>query len=308
MKKTDSIIIIAGPTACGKSALAMDLVKQLNGCIINADSLQIYDDLPILTARPSPDDLKQAPHKLYGFLKGTERFSVARWREMALDAIDWSRKNNLQPIIVGGTGLYLMALMQGISAVPTIPPEIFHELENLELDDLYITLLLEDPDMALKLHPNDRQRITRALSVMRATGKSLSAWQAQDSDGTTEHAYTKILILPEREELNLIAEHRFDHMMAAGALQEVKDLLAKGYPSSAPIFKAVGASQLVAHLEGKHSLDEAITLAKIATRQYIKRQYTWFRWQFESDVTLSFPYSHPHLSSIQEFINRDQNF
>jgi tRNA dimethylallyltransferase len=312
MKKADSVIVIAGPTACGKSTLAMDLAEKYKGCIINADSLQVYKDLTILTARPSSEDLSTAPHKLYGIIDSEERFSVARWRDMALHEIDCAIKNDMQPIIVGGTGLYLQALMHGISAVPTIPQEIFQQiLDDLEqkgLDYLYDSLSKEDPVMAHKLHPNNSQRIIRALSVIRATGKSLSTWHQQDKDSGIDITFLKLLILPDREELNHLADARFDLMMAKGAVQEVQKLMEKGYPRNSPIFKALGVAQLMAHLENTITLDEAIGLTKIATRQYIKRQFTWFRHQFEADVTLSFPYSHQHLSSIQEFLNKDQHF
>jgi len=295
------VTIIAGPTGCGKSAMAADIAAE-KGVVINADSMQLYQDLTILTARPDPNLLEKAPHKLYGILKGDAVCSVAQWRNLAIKEICETLEQNLHPIVVGGTGLYLQALTQGLSTIPPIQAQVREELARKQSDDLYTMLQQEDPLMAERLHPNDQYRIIRALEVMRSTGHSLKYWQTQGRDRKDEFKFTKLLILPDREELYTIANKRFDQMIADGAVAEVEALLSKNYPSSSPIFKAIGVQELSAYLKRKISLDEAVAQAKTSTRQYIKRQYTWFRWQFEADFSLSRPYQIQDLEQIQEFL------
>lgn len=311
MNDAKPVIVIAGPTGSGKSALAMDLANHYNGCIINADSMQLYADLAIITAHPCLEDLQKAPHKLYGILKGNERFSVARWRVMALEELNRAFRHHLQPIVVGGTGLYIHALLRGIASVPSIPEsiqrKIHEELESNGSEFLYELLKREDPLMASTLHPHDRQRISRALCVIRATGKSLKTWYEQDRDQQSNLTFIKLLILPNREQLYSLADQRFDRMIENGALEEVQDLIDKGYPKSSPIFKALGVLELAGYLQNQSSLHEAVSRAKIATRQYIKRQYTWFRRQYEADFILPHSYSEMHRATIINFMNQNRH-
>jgi tRNA dimethylallyltransferase len=255
--------------------------------------------------------MQRAPHKLYGVLKGHERFSVARWQDMAIDELDWAFHHQLQPIVVGGTGLYLKALLEGISHVPPIPEsiaqEVSQEFESKAPESLYEALKNEDPLMAKRLHSHDRKRIVRALSVMRATGKSLRTWQEQDRDHQPNHTFIKLLILPDREQLYSLADQRFDRMIENGVIQEIQAVIKKGYPDDSPIFKALGFTELVDYLQNKSNLHDAITRAKITTRQYIKRQYTWFRRQYEADFILPHPYEEKHRSDIINFMNQNRH-
>ena len=275
-KPQKSALLIAGPTASGKSALAMRLAMERNGIIINADSMQVYRELRILTARPTVEEEAAAPHRLYGHASGVLDYSVARWRDEAVAEIEACWGQQRLPILCGGTGLYFRALEEGLAAVPPIAPGVRQHWREFK-GDLHKELAKRDPAMAQRLRPTDRQRITRALEVVESTGKSLLDWQEQqESDGlfggvSVERLYVQV----DRDELYIRADKRFDAMVEKGALEEVRRL--PSLPPEQPIMKAIGVPELSAHLRGECSLGEAVVRAKLATRRYIKRQLTWWR-------------------------------
>ena len=276
--KSKSALLIAGPTASGKSALALKLAKERGGVIINADALQVYRELRILSARPTAAELAQVPHRLYGHISGLEPYSVAAWLAGAKREIAAVWDEEKLPIIVGGTGLYFMALEQGLAEVPPIAAEIREKWRGFE-GDIHGELLLRDPQSAAKLKPNDRQRISRALEVVESTGQPLSHWQeqAQAQAFLSGVRVERLMVDVPRVELYARADARFAQMMAAGGLDEVRPLT--NLDSALPMMRAIGVPELVKHLRGEMELDEAVTLAKIATRQFIKRQLTWGRGQ-----------------------------
>lgn len=274
-----SVVLIAGPTASGKSGLAMKIAAARSGVIINADSMQVYGALRLLTARPSIADEATVPHKLYGHVGG-ESYSVARWLDEVKAEIANAHGAGKLPIICGGTGLYFKTLEQGLAELPPIPDEIRKHWRGFS-GDLHVELELRDREGAALLNPADRQRQIRALEVLEATGKPLRQWQAEAKATSALSAFAverHYVDLP-RAELYSRADARFDQMMEQGALQEVKDL--KPLPPDHPLTKAIGLRELEAHLRGEIALADAITLAKTATRQYIKRQSTWWRGQMK---------------------------
>lgn len=276
-----SALLIAGPTASGKSALALRLARERNGVIINADSMQVYRELRLLSARPSEAEEAAVPHRLYGHVSGAEDYSVARWLDDAGREINAAWDAGQLPIICGGTGLYFMALEKGLSQVPAIAPDVRDKWRG-HPGDLYAELAARDPVMAARLGANDRQRIIRALEVIDGTGHSLAHWQAEGERGAflnhinVERHFVEV----PREVLYARAGQRFDTMMAAGALDEVRALPA--FTAMQPIMKAIGVPELLAHLRGEMALDEAVSAAKTATRHYIKRQMTWWRGQMKA--------------------------
>jgi tRNA dimethylallyltransferase len=276
LNTSKSALLIAGPTASGKSALALKLAKERDGVIINADALQVYRELRILSARPTDEELHEAPHKLYGHMSGLDSYSVAQWLADAKREIEAAWAARKLPIITGGTGLYFKALEEGLAEVPPIPPQIREKWRSFE-GDLYAELFRRDKASAKALKPNDRQRLARALEVLEGTGQPLVHWQteAQSRAFLKDVAVERHLVDVAREELYKRAEHRFDRMMAEGALEEVRPLIK--YGSVLPMMKAIGIPELTRHLRGEISLEEAVVLAKTATRQYIKRQFTWWR-------------------------------
>jgi tRNA dimethylallyltransferase len=277
-------VLIAGPTASGKSALALALAAKIRGVIINADSMQVYRDLRVITARPTMQEEEQAPHKLYGHVDAAENYSVGRWLRDAQAAITEAKNAGRVPIIVGGTGLYFMALTRGLAAVPPIPADIRASVRGrLESDGvarLYAELSERDPATAQRLMPGDRARITRALEVMLATGRSLSEWHGQGMPAVVDPAHAARFVLDvDREELGRRIDARFDLMLATGALAEVERLAARGLNPMLPAMKAHGAPWLMRHLRGEIGLAEAAEGGKRDTRRYTKRQATWFRNQ-----------------------------
>jgi tRNA dimethylallyltransferase len=276
------VIVIAGPTASGKSALALDLAVALGGCVINADSMQVYRELHMLSARPSAHDISLAPHRLYGILSGDDICSAERWARMAAAEITDCRAHGLLPIVVGGTGLYLRALIDGLSPMPVIPPEVRERTRALlaEIGNERFHALLSrcDPDSAQRLNVGDSQRLTRAFEVFEASGQPISHWQQHPPEKVIQQARFFTLVLkPPREDLYDSINGRFDAMIKYGALHEVRDLLATQTPSDAPVMKALGVPELTAHIHGDISLAQAVLQAKQATRNYAKRQTTWFR-------------------------------
>jgi tRNA dimethylallyltransferase len=278
-----SIILIAGPTASGKSALALALAEKSGGTVINADSMQVYRDLRIITARPTPDEERRAPHRLYGHVDAAENYSAGRWCAEAAAALA-ARAPNEPAIIVGGTGLYFNALTRGLAAVPPIPAAIRDEVRARLASEgsaaLHAELKARDPTAAARLRPGDRARITRALEVVLATGRSLLQWHEHGMPASVDLARAaKVFLTPDREELFRRIDARFDAMMAAGALDEVRVLAARKLDRNLPAMKAHGVPWLIRHLSGEITLAEAVERAKLETRQYTKRQATWFRNQ-----------------------------
>ena len=273
-------VLIAGPTASGKSALALDMARKRGGVIINADSMQVYRELRILTARPTPEEEADVPHQLYGCVSGGEPWSVASWLAAAREEIEAAWRGGLLPILAGGTGLYFKALEQGLAEIPPIPPAIRAKWRDTR-GDLHAELQRLDPESAARLKPGDRQRISRALEVIETTGKSLNFWhEAAGADAFLEDVrLERLLVIPDRGVLHARAEMRLERMIEKGAICEVRDLLSLNLPRSQPVTRAIGVPELADHLEGKLGLDEAVERAKTSTRQYIKRQLTWWRHQ-----------------------------
>ncbi len=285
MRKPD-IILIAGPTASGKSALALALAEKLGGAIVNADSMQVYRDLRLITARPTPEEEARAPHLLYGHVDAGENYSVGRWcRDVAAALAEISAQGRIA-ILVGGTGLYFKALTGGLAAVPATPPEIRAQVRGRLQSDgvapLYAELIERDPATAYRLMPNDRSRICRALEVVLATGRSLSDWHRDGLPAPVDSARTaKIFLTCERKALVARIEARFAAMLAAGALDEVRRLAGRRLDPLLPAMKAHGVPWLIRHLNGEITLGDAGAGAVMDTRRYAKRQVTWFRNQMK---------------------------
>ena len=275
-------ILIAGPTASGKSALALALAERLNGAVINADSMQVYAELNILTARPSAADLARAPHRLFGHVPAAEAYSVGRWLADVARELVAARELSRVPIIVGGTGLYLYALLHGLTPVPdialTVRTHWRAEAERLGPEALHAVLAARDPVMAGRLRPSDPQRVTRALEVLDGSGRSLADWARETGVPLLgEASVVRAVLMPEREDLYARCDRRFDLMLTAGALAEVEALLALGLVTEKPAMRALGVRPLVAHLRGELTLAAAAAQAKAETRHYAKRQTTWIR-------------------------------
>lgn len=273
---------IAGPTASGKSAAALALAETLGGEIVNADALQVYADLDVLSARPGPAECARAPHHLYGFIDGAERCSAGRWaREAARVTAEIAGRGRLA-IVVGGTGLYFRALAEGLSPIPRIPDEIRRaarsRLEAIGLDAFRAEVVSRDPEAA-RIAAGDRQRLLRVWEVFEATGRPLSVFQKAPREPLIPYPAVRIVIEPTRETLYAACEARFEAMMRRGALDEARRLLARRLDPELPIMKALGAAELMAHCAGRLSLDDAVALAKRNTRRFAKRQLTWFRHQ-----------------------------
>ena len=274
------MLILAGPTASGKTALSLRAAARLNGEIVNADSMQVYAGLPIISAQPDDDERAAAPHHVFGVLDPGERCSVGRWAELALAAIKDIRARGKTPILVGGTGLYFKALLEGLAPVPEIPAEISQAVEALYqaggVDALRAEAERVDPDASARIAGADKQRLMRVIAVARTAGTPLSALQSRTEPLVDPAAVLGVVIQPDREALYARIEARFDAMIAAGALDEARALAARQLDASLPAMKAVGLPPLLAHLAGAISLDEAIKTAKRDSRRYAKRQYTWF--------------------------------
>ncbi len=279
-----TVILIAGPTASGKSALALTLAEKLNGEVVNANSMQVYRDLRIITARPTPQEEQRVPHRLYGHVDAAENYSVGRWCADAAATLAAAQQAGRPAIVIGGTGLYFNALTRGIAAVPPIPPDIREQVRGRLLSEgapaLHADLAARDPAGAARLRPGDRSRVTRALEVVLATGRSLYDWHDVNKPPTIDLArVAKVFLMPDRDDLLKRIDARFDAMMAAGALDEVRALAARNLNPSLPAMKAHGVPWLIRHLKGGIELSEAVEGGKRDTRQYTKRQATWFRNQ-----------------------------
>jgi tRNA dimethylallyltransferase len=301
------VLVIAGPTASGKSALALELAELCGGTIINADSLQIYRDLQILTARPDQTAQARVPHRLYGFLDAGERGSAARWRTLALDAIAEATSACRLPILVGGTGLYLRAIEDGLAPIPEIPAEIRQEAIELhrELGGVGFRERLTrlDPAAAQRVFPGDKQRLVRAFEVVRATGVPIRTWQ-QQTKSEPAYRFGTILLAPPRQGLYTACNSRLIQMIEAGALTEAKAIEVRRLDPSLPAMKAVGLPELLSYLRGDILLGTAIAAAQRATRRYAKRQMTWFRHQMTPDLVLDAQFSESLLHCSRHFIDR----
>ena len=284
------VLVIAGPTGAGKSRLALELAAAHRGMIINADSMQVYRELRVLTARPSAEDMARVPHRLYGTISASEPCSAARWRRLALAAIEEAHGEGRLPILVGGTGLYLKALFEGLAEIPLIPPAVRTTARTrygmLGGEAFRAELARRDPESAARLVPGDTQRLVRAWEVVEATGRTLPEWQRQARAKGDGHHYRTVLLAPPRAPLYAACNARFDTMMASGALDEVRALLALGFDPALPAMKSLGVRELARHLGGEWSLEQAVAKARQATRNYAKRQATWFRHQFAADLVL----------------------
>jgi tRNA dimethylallyltransferase len=282
-----SAILVAGPTASGKSGAALALAERLCGTVINSDSMQVYRELKLLTARPAEGDMARAPHRLYGTISAAETHSVGRWLKDVAGALVEARKERRVPILVGGTGLYLKALTEGLAPVPEIPAEVRahwrEQADALSREALHGALAARDPTMAVRLAPADLQRIVRALEVIDATGVSLAEWQGGNAAPLLAPGETlRFLITPEREPLYDAIDGRFDRMIEQGALDEVRRLMSLKLDSGLPAMRAHGVRELSACLSGATSLKEAVAKAKTESHRYAKRQMTWAR-RFMSD-------------------------
>lgn len=285
-----TVYVIAGPTASGKSARALEVASRVNGVVINADSMQVYDALPLLTAQPSPEDTAHIPHRLYGVIDPLTSYSAGNWRERAMVEIKEVISHGQTPIITGGSGLYIKALMEGFSPIPDIPPEIRQNAIDLQVQlgnpGFHAKLSARDPVMAERFHPFHTARLVRAWEVIEATGKSLAEWQKLPKEKPpAEWSFDVEVIMPDRDLLNARCDARFDAMMENGVLDEVEHFSRRLHPADIPpqalINRALGLQPLLSYLRGDMTRDDAVSQAKLETRQYAKRQMTWFRHQIK---------------------------
>jgi len=302
-------ILIAGPTASGKSGLALRLAEELGGIVVNADSMQVYRELRILTARPSAAEETRAPHALYGFVPGDESYSAGRYAADVARVLAQAKQDGRRPIIVGGTGLYFKTLVEGLSPIPAVPDDVrCHWRARAEEEGaaaMHAELAARDPEMAERLAPTDTQRIVRALEVFAATGVSLAQWQRVPREPVLNLADTiPLLVSVERDELYRRIDARFEAMMADGALEEVLQLMQRGLSPSAPVMTALGVRPLLRHVAGELPREAAIEAAKTETRHYAKRQITWTRSNMISWNTLSEKEMKTHGAEIVSFVQK----
>lgn len=274
------VALIAGPTASGKTALALKLARSGNFVIINADSAQVYSDLPILSAQPTAAEQNTVPHKLFGYLNGVTHCSAARWAADAKEAIAQAHASGATPILVGGSGLYIRTLLEGIAPIPEVDPNLRKRIRALPVNEAYAELQRQDAQVASTLACTDISRITRALEVVQSTGRSILEWRKSKTGGMAADIDLRpLLLLPPRAWLYERCDARFEMMMQQGAIQEVKALLELELPGDAPVMRAIGVPEIADYLNGVSSRADAVQRGQIATRQYAKRQFTWFRNQ-----------------------------
>lgn len=306
MNKPDlpPLVLIAGPTASGKSALAMALARTVPATIVNADSMQVYRDLRVLTARPSVDDASHVAHVLFGFIDGGEACSAARWASDAVAAIASIHGAGRTPILVGGTGLYIRSLLDGIAPIPPIDAHVRATVRAMPVDAAYVALEREDAHAAARLSPNDTTRVARALEVVRSTGRAIGDWQGSRSGGIAAFVDLRpMVILPPRDELGQVIDARFEQMFDASH-DEVAALVARRLDPMLPVMRAIGVAQVAAYLAGEMTRRDALAAGRLATRQYAKRQATWFARQ----VPASWPIIARTVSrtSIEELVTKLQ--
>jgi tRNA dimethylallyltransferase len=300
------VILVAGPTASGKSALGLAVAERCGGTIINADSMQIYRELRILTARPTPDEESRVPHRLYGMLAADDVCSAGRWRELAVAAIREVHAEGRLPVVVGGTGLYLHALLHGLAPTPSIPDDVRQAARALHAslggEAFHRRLAERDPRTAAGLRSSDPQRLIRAWEVLEATGRPLAVWQEQTAV-TEGYRFLPLVLTPPRGELYARCDTRFLRMLEDGALDEVAELAAGNLDPSLPAMKALGVPDLRTFLAGGSSLETAVAAAQQATRRYAKRQLTWFRHQLPEARRLDAQFSERLLPEIFPIID-----
>ena len=299
------IVVIAGPTASGKSALALDVAEEFGGTIINADSMQVYRELRVLTARPTAADEARVPHRLFGTVSARDSYSVGHWLKEATAEIEAARAAARLPVVAGGTGLYLKALMEGLAAVPDIPDAVRAEARALYAElggaSFRAKLAEEDPVLAEAIPEGDSQRLIRAFEVVRATGRSLADWR-DEHESRPAARFCTLVLAPPREILYAAIDRRFTAMMENGALAEVKALASLGLDPALRAMKAVGVAPLRRYLSGEIGLEEAEEAARRASRNYAKRQMTWLRHQISGAEILNAQYSKSLAPKIFSFI------
>ncbi len=305
---TVPVVVVAGPTASGKSALALALAERFDGVVVNGDSMQLYRELEILTDRPGPAALSRAPHALYGVVAAAETCSVGRWRTMAHAEIERARRMRRVAIVAGGSGLYLRALTVGLAAIPDIPPAVRDAARErcaaLGETAFHAELARRDPVMAVRLGATDGQRLTRAWEVLEATGQSLAEWQDGPDEGPpADWRFFSIRLAPPREAVYAACNARFDRMVERGAVAEARALAAFGLDPGLPAMKAVGVPPLIRFVEGEIAFDEARRRAQRDTRRFARRQMTWFRHQMVPTLSLSAQYSESLNSKIFSLIS-----
>lgn len=302
------LIVIGGPTASGKSALAVALAERLGGVVINADSMQLYGALSILTARPGADALARAPHRLFGIAEPDDIWSAGRWRRRAAEEIETAHAAGKVSIVVGGTGLYLQALTDGLADVPAADPAIRKRLRDLLAERggeaMHDLLSERDPEGAAAIRPSDPQRILRALEVLEATGEPLRVWHGRQARPPDEGwGVLRILLMPDRDSVYAACDTRFDGMIADGALDEARGVGTMRLDPDLPMMKAVGLAPLLAHCRGELDLADAVAAAKRDTRRYARRQMTWFRNRSKPDRVVAAQYSESLMPEIFSFIS-----
>jgi tRNA dimethylallyltransferase len=274
------LALIAGPTASGKSALALAFAEQADGVIVNADSAQVYGDLRIVTARPTPEEEARVPHRLYGTMDGARACSAADWAAEARAVIDEAHGAGKPPILAGGTGLYIRTLLEGIAPVPEIDPEIRAAVRALPVAETHAALSREDPAAAARLRPGDAARVARALEVIRSTRRPLAEWQRARAGGIGGAvSLHPLILLPPRDWLYARCDTRFEKMFSEQGIEEVSSLLARGLDPALPVMRAIGVREIAAFIRGALGREEALAAGRTATRRYAKRQYTWFAHQ-----------------------------
>lgn len=302
------VVVVAGPTASGKSALATNLAEEFGGPIINADSMQVYQALPLLTAQPGPQERARAPHRLYGVIPPGESCSAGRWRALAEAECRLAWQEGQTAWLVGGTGLYLRALLDGLSPVPEIPDLVRSETRALFAalgnQKFHARLKERDPAMAARLDSSNSQRLMRAWEVHAATGRSLADWQNDPREGALPSQNFVVTVTPPRDALYAACDARLAAMLQRGALDEVEALLSLRLDPALPVMKALGVAEFAAHLRGEIGRDEALARAQQATRNYAKRQLTWFRHQIIAQKNLSAQFSESHIDEILPFIRQ----
>jgi len=305
LNSRNNVLVIGGPTASGKSGLALAAAEALGGVVINADSMQMYRGLPLLTAQPPGDDIARAPHRLYAGLRPDDVCSAARWRNLALDEIASAHAAGKVPILAGGTGFYIKTLIKGISPIPevsqTVREGLIRKQREMGNPAFHAAFSALDPAMAAKLDPCNTQRVIRAWEVLEGTGKSLAEWQKTPPVAPPAHLRFIVTILtPPREALYAACDARFDAMIGQGALAEVARFRDE-WPGEVPLKGALGFAPLAVHLEGQISLEEAVKKGRQETRNYAKRQMTWFRHQIFADIILKSNDKKDFFSALKSF-------